>query len=225
MEQHEKSELVMFEYPKIETLFQRDLVAHKVTQQLRKPEFALPRKWLVTEKIDGMNIRVYFSGTWIEFSGRSDNAQLPPRLLEILKRMFTVEKLTDFYGCDATWLFFGEGYGPKIQKAGAHLRHDEFPSFRLFDVAVKSANRDRYSWLEWRDVEITAKELGIKTVPFITEYDGPGWPVHLLGRRSAVAAQEGDNDFVAEGIVCRTNPTLHDRWGNRIMWKLKVRDF
>jgi hypothetical protein len=32
-------------------------------------------------------------------------------------------------------------------------------------------------------------------------------------------------DVESEGIVARTDPTLFDRMGNRIMWKLKFSDF
>jgi len=49
----------MIPYPKIETLFKRD-ETFRVTDKLRLPEFALVREWLVTEKVDGTNIRVVY---------------------------------------------------------------------------------------------------------------------------------------------------------------------
>ena len=52
----------MLKYPKIETLFRRDETNHKViSTEVRCEEFNIPQEWLATEKIDGTNIRVYFS--------------------------------------------------------------------------------------------------------------------------------------------------------------------
>ena len=50
----------MFKYPKIETLFTRD-EKFKVTDIIRLPEFENIKKWLVTEKIDGTNIRIIYT--------------------------------------------------------------------------------------------------------------------------------------------------------------------
>lgn len=51
----------MIEYPKIETLFDRDEVTHKViVGKWRLPEFEYLQNnnWSFTEKIDGTNVRV-----------------------------------------------------------------------------------------------------------------------------------------------------------------------
>lgn len=68
-------------YPKIETLYERYPDTHKVIKgQLKRPEFGLVNSWLVTEKIDGTNIRVQYLNAQIptvSFKGRTDNAQMP----------------------------------------------------------------------------------------------------------------------------------------------------
>ena len=232
-------------YPKIETLFVRDPDTHKVTVgELRKPEFGLVKNWIITEKIDGTNVRVFFSpgDTHVAFGGRTDNAQMPTFLLDHLQRTFTVEKMAEVFdnGVDAV-ILYGEGYGPKIQKGGGNYRDDV--SFRLFDVRVTthSERGEGNWWLEWSDVEDVATKLGIKTVPMIgtmTDFElirpyttpsyviGPSRVAVCVIGPSRVAVEEARSDLVPrEGIVARTEPALYDKYGKRIMWKLKEQDF
>src|SRR6266851_4645273 len=100
----------MKEFPKIETLFDRDEKTFKVDEsRLRMPEFDLIKKWTVTEKVDGTNVRIYFKSEWddvnvpyrpgetyspptIRFGGRTENAQMPTRLLTYLQQEFNVER-------------------------------------------------------------------------------------------------------------------------------------
>lgn len=89
------------EYPKIETLFDRDKKTFKVIEgQLRCPEFALVNRWVVTEKVDGINIRVVLKPDdpplwpWrVRFYGRTSRAQIPTFLLEYLKDTFKLERM------------------------------------------------------------------------------------------------------------------------------------
>ena len=52
----------------------------------------------------------------------------------------------------------------------------------------------------------------------------PGSGSDALGMKS-VAKEEGDESHRAEGVVARTTPLLFTRKGQRLMWKLKVKDF
>ena len=85
----------MTTYPKIETLFNRFPKGHpqafKVdTTQVRCPEFAAIRSWIITEKIDGTNIRVRYEPPTgrVSFYGRTDRAQLPTFLSAHLAKTF-----------------------------------------------------------------------------------------------------------------------------------------
>lgn len=231
----------MLEYPKIETLYNRDeathcLPKHGYERVRRQQEFALPNRWLITEKIDGTNIRVSFStkvdasvagdSSFVGFGGRTDAAQVPPFLLAHLQETFTREKLVACFDPDTQGILFGEGYGARIQKAGGNYRPDA--SFRLFDVVVLSED-GRVWWLDWHNVEDVARKLGIETVPVIfhaaTLADAV-WVVEGENFHSRVSLVE-NNGLVtnAEGVVARTDPLLFDRRGHRLMWKLKGRDF
>lgn len=56
-------------------------------------EFGLIKEWDVYEKVDGTNIRVMFDGEKVKFGGRTNAAQIPCHLLEVLQELFTVEKM------------------------------------------------------------------------------------------------------------------------------------
>lgn len=213
-------------YPKIETLFHRDKDTFKVDMdRLKKAEFALIHKWHVTEKIDGMNIRVRWNcqDSMLDFAGRTDKAQLPEPLVDYLNETFTVSKMEKQFPNPVPVTLFGEGYGGKIQ-LGKNYRPTE--SFRLFDIAVHGESRTW--WLNWPDIIEIADNLGVKTVPYIGTF--PMNPIinwvtsHMV---STVPAEEGgaNQNYPSEGVVARTDPGLLCRDGSRVMWKLKVRDF
>lgn len=216
------------EYPKIETLFNRG-EDHKVTAGYRMPEFGLVSKWLVTEKIDGTNVRVFVDTRGIEsipvtgFRGRTDAAQMPPFLADELRRLFPDDRVGAAFDEGTQAVLFGEGYGARIQKGGGNYR--DGISFRLFDVAVTGTDGFIW-WLNWSDVEDVARKLGIKTVPSfsVTQLE------HIVklvknGLDSAVAYAERGHVTPAEGVVCRTEPLLFTRRGHRLTWKLKTKDF
>jgi hypothetical protein len=212
-------------YPKIETLYNRN-EEFKVTNEFRCPEFALVKSWLFTEKIDGTNVRVVlFPDGLVEYRGRTDYAQMHPNLIASLNSLLPATKLqTTFEPEDGAWplsILYGEGYGPKIQKGG---RYRDDISYRLFDVRVGDW------WLNWTSVEEIAAALEISTVPVIGLFTDflptcRDELADLFTVGSVVAQQEKNAVIEAEGIVARTDPLLFDRRGNRVMWKLKFKDF
>ena len=230
------------EYPKIETLYERDKETFKVDpDRVRLPEVELITRWLVTEKIDGTNIRIVIRPggvsvgmvaagdiipTEVEFRGRTDKAQMPPFLLARLEEMITPER------CDAAFddpniaevILYGEGYGARIQKGGGNYR--EGVSFRLFDVAVDTHGEGYYLWLDWENVEDIARKLGIETVPVVLREATLTEAVDAVTDPSLVAFGDGGTkNTIQEGIVARTVPALCRRNGQRLMWKLKGKDF
>lgn len=226
-------------YPKIETLYERERETFKVqVGKMRKPEFAIVRNWLVTEKIDGTNIRVilYPDGR-VSFRGRTDNAQLYPKLVDVLNHMFPEGTTQALYpdqqkkDTPYPWtILYGEGYGEKIQKGGGNYREGQ--SFRLFDVLIIPQEVERGWWQEWDTVCKMAERLGVETVPFHTGMEElPMLPEELLAwfPASEVARREkslmSNPARLPEGVVARTNPLLFNRLGERVMWKLKLKDF
>ncbi len=210
----------MDKYPKIETLFDRDPNTFNVVEgQFRCPEFDAVKRWSVTEKIDGTNVRIYFGDDGhVEIAGRTDNASLHPKLMAHLCTFAMPERLREIFP-DGRALLFGEGYGPKIQKGGERYRDTQ--GFRLFDVICGGM------WLKQEAVRDVAEKLGVPTVPQLGIWllDDAVELARITLLSLAARADGGDTSYAAEGIVARSEPLMFDRRGNRIMWKLKYKDF
>lgn len=208
----------MKEYHKIQTLLLRDPETNMKT--LLPGEFAKPEfeylffcPWIITEKIDGTNIRVMYDGEKRWFGGRTDNAQIPARLVTKLEEMFPLERISaSFPHCTSVTLY-GEGFGAGIQKVGGNYMQDGC-SFILFDVKVGDW------WLGREDVEDVAAKLEIPVVPVLE--------ITTLAEAVSLCS-EGFNssfgEFEAEGIVAKPRVELLNRKGERIVTKLKCRDF
>lgn len=215
------------EYPKIDTLFDRDQKTFKVdTTKVRRIEFDHIKQWILTEKINGMNIRIlFFKDGTIKFVGKTNDAVIPAELLKYLQETFTPDKLKLVFRNDPTKeicdvCIIGEGYGARIV-AGSGI-YGKTPSFRLIDCYIAPF------WLERTSLEDIAKKLGIKCVPIIgTLNNFPRTRAELREAitNSIVAKQENDNCILPEGIVAMPLKQFFDRQGRRIMWKLKFSDF
>ncbi len=219
-------------YPKIETLYNRDLKTHKVTAQVRLPEFYMIDRWLVTEKIDGTNVRIEInSDTTVEgirrrvsYHGRTDRAQMPTTLVNWLHEHIPAAKVLDTFDDNTKVTIFGEGYGAGIQKGG-NYRSDI--SFRLFDVVVDDG--DWRWWLSWDNIADIAKKLEVSTVPVLAVNVPISIATTYVQGRSEVSMTEHSTKHQTlhqrEGIVVRTEPVLLQRNGQRVIWKLKGKDF
>jgi len=175
-------------------------------------------EWVFTEKVDGTNIRVMWNGKNVIFGGRSDNAQLYVKLLLRLQELFmTMESLklfSDNFGTEEVdVVFYGEGHGAKIQKGGGNYIPDGV-DFVLFDVAVNGL------YLERENVEDIAKKFGISVVPII----GNGTLKDAI-EMTKKGFKSVWGDFVAEGIVVRPRTELRTRRGDRVITKIKYKDF
>lgn len=208
----------MKEYNKIYSPFVRDTVSNKLIRgEWSRPEFDYLQEkiWHGTEKIDGTNIRIMWNGTDVTIGGKTDNAQLPSDLVKVLEQQFMTitqrqkfaEKFADKQVC-----FYGEGYGAGIQKGGGNYRKDK--SFVLFDVMINGA------WLNMGSVKGIAEVFGVDLVP--TVISGP-----LSDLISFVEAKPTSTygTFEMEGIVARPEVVLLTAYGDRIITKIKVKDF
>ena len=207
----------MLQYHKIQTVYKRDPTTKHKTLLIGDysiPEFAYlaNNQWIFTEKVDGTNIRVMFDGEQITFGGKTDNAQIPARLVKRLNEHF-LPQLDRFKTIFPSGVcLYGEGYGAKIQKGGGNYRPDQ--DFVLFDVKIADW------WLQRVDVEDIANKLNVDIVPII----GQGTLDEMVQK-----ARDGFNsvwgNFIAEGIIARPTTELKTRSGNRIITKIKHRDF
>lgn len=215
----------MEQYIKINSLYKRTPDGKKMLfGEFSQPEFEYLyfNNWVLTEKVDGTNVRVMFDGYKINFGGKTDNAQMPTPLFAKLTELFTYEKMNmAFPGKlleDGSWeqpsvCLYGEGFGAGIQRGGCYIPNGV--SFVLFDI--KAGNW----WLKREDVEDIATNLGIQIVPIVD--------VGTLELMEHLCAPPGFQSqwggFIAEGIVARPEVELFDRAGHRIITKLKCKDF
>lgn len=202
----------MSEYHKIQTIFKRDMTSKRkplIVGDWTTPEFEFLRNntWQFTEKVDGTNIRVIFKDGSVTYGGRTDDAQIPAFLVARLN-----ERFLPFKGKVQDMILYGEGYGAKIQKGGGNYRADQ--DFVLFDVRVGDW------WLRREDVEDVAATFGLGVVPVIGE-----GTLHDAVDRVSRGFESTWGAFEAEGIVARPKTELFTRGGERIIAKIKCRDF
>ncbi|MBL0742039.1 RNA ligase family protein [Chryseolinea lacunae] len=210
----------MKEYHKIQTVFLRTPESNFKT--LMEGHWALPEfellkdiQWTWTEKIDGTNIRVLWNSDTVEFGGKTENAQLPATLMKVLQKKFTTERMTEVFADTTEVCLYGEGYGAKIQKGGNYL--PDTTDFILFDVKIGEY------WLTRESLEDIAAKLGIGIVPIIGK--GPLMEAVELVTRGFKSTIAHNKDYDAEGLIMKPETELFNRQGNRIVAKIKFRDF
>ena len=210
----------MKEYIKIETPFQRDMNGSKKliegAWRNETVEYLKDNLWVFTEKIDGTNISVDWDGHAVSFYGRTERASIPAPLANFLFATFggpVNEQMFEQVFADSHLILYGEGYGPKIQNGG-NYRDDV--SFILFDVYFPEQDL----WLKRDAVENIARSFGIDAVPIIftgTIQDAIDYVKTAPQSRFGTAKMEG--------LVGRPAVEVRDRRGNRVITKIKVRDF
>jgi len=210
----------MKEYHKIETLFERDMDGNKklIEGKFRNKsvEYLKDNKWIFTEKVDGTNIRICWDGHKITFAGRTDNSDIPNPLKERLTEIFLnneTEELFEQLFAEKEVIFFGEGYGGKIQNG---ILYNLTQDFILFDIMVED------KFLERENVENIAKSFNLKVVPIVligTIIDGV---IYVKNKPNSIISKEVKE---MEGLVGRTEQEIYDKYGNRMIVKIKVCDF
>ena len=210
----------MKEYPKIETIFNRDTTGSKKlipgSYRSETVKYLSELTWVWTEKIDGTNIRIHWDGHNITFGGRTDTAQIPAELINWLNDKFinieTEELFEQKFG-ESEVTLYGEGYGRKIQKGGGNYIHDGV-SFILFDVLINDI------WLTRESIEDIAKTFAIDVVPIVGIGDLDEAVEYVKSKPNSKIGTAK-----MEGVVCRPIVELFDRLGRRLIVKVKVRDF
>lgn len=207
-------------YHKIQTVYKRnpdDNYKTLMEGEWSVPEFELLKDiiWMWSEKIDGTNIRIMPEDDVVRFGGKTNAAQIPTHLLAKLQDVFPVDLLKEVFPEPEGVCLYGEGYGVKIQSGGNYICDDV--GFILFDVKVGKW------WLTRDSVEEIAEKLSIPDVPVI----GVGTLEDAIeycrcGFKSVIAKNK---DYDAEGLVMKPVVDLFNRAGNRIVAKIKHKDF
>lgn len=205
------------EYHKIETLFERDnktkkLIEGKFTNETI--EYLKDNKWQFTEKIDGTNIRIYWDGHRVRFYSRTDDGQIPALLTNRLIELFAGEKNEQLFEQkfgEMEVVLVGEGYGAKIQNGGLYRDNQDFI---LFDVMIAG------NWQPRESVEDIANYFNIDAVPIVLEETIQEAVDYVKTKPKSKIGTAN-----SEGVVGRPAVEMQDRCGNRVIVKIKVKDF
>ena len=212
----------MIEYTKIETPFARDMNGGKKllegVYRNSLVEYLKDCKWSCTEKIDGTNIGVVWDGHKVSFQGRTERAQIPAPLVNRLNELFggeVNEELFEQLFGEEEVILFGEGYGAKIQKGGGLYKPDGV-DFIMFDIYMPKKDL----WLKRESLEDIARAFGIQVVPEIM--------ISTLDEAIAYVKSKPMSTIGTapmEGLVCKPLIEIRDRMGERVVVKVKVKDF
>lgn len=206
------------EYTKIPNIFKREEFGKN---KLIEGEYATPEleyladnKWVWTEKVDGTNIRVMWDGHSVSFGGRTERAQIPANLVNKLNELFggtNKEEIFEQKFGETPVILFGEGFGEKIQNGGGKYGPVNFILFDAFCGGM---------WLKRESVEDIAQTFNIRCVPIVGEGNLLEAVEYIRKHPKSML-----KDDELEGIVCRPINELSDRRWNRIIVKIKCRDF
>ena len=208
----------MIEYVKIPNVFRRETFGKN---KLIDGEYSLPELeylkdnlWEFTEKVDGTTIRIVWDGYRVSFFGRTDKADIPKHLMAKLEELFGGESKEEIF--EQTFgnkevILFAEGFGEKIQKGGGLYGP---VNFILFDVYIGGY------WLDRNSVADIAHKFGVQRVPslFVGNLDAG---VKFIKTHPLSVLRDAE----MEGIVGRPIVQMFSRTGQRIMVKIKCRDF
>ena len=202
-------------YSHIDSIYTRSLITNKLEiGKYKKEEFEALKniKWIGTEKVDGTNIRIIWKDGKLSFGGKTDNAQLPIDLINKLKEIFESKQnlFAEKFAMKEV-ILFGEGYGAGIQKGGVYSQTKEFV---LFDVAIDEG------WVSRGNVVGIAEMFNIKLVPVLIE----GSLMEIVEFVKSQPKSNWNPELVIEGIVARPEVELQNRFGERVIVKIKVKD-
>lgn len=207
-------------YEKIETLYERSTEGNKQLMvgkwRNQTVEMLKDVQWEWTEKVDGTNIRIYWDGHCVTFGGRTERASIPAPLVNRLNELFggeeSAQMFEQLFG-EREVILFGEGYGNKIQGVGKQYIPDGV-DFILFDLLIGNNYQPRES------VTRCAEAFGIRAVPVVGRGTLHDAEMYVRAHNKSLLG-----DLPMEGVVCRPIQELRDRCGNRIIVKIKWKDF
>lgn len=210
----------MVKFQKIETIFNRATDGSKKlvegSYQSEIVKYLAGNTWMCTEKIDGTNVGIVWDGYAVHFQGRSETSSLPSKLVDYLMSTFLSDEVQELFEQkfgEMKVVLFGEGYGAGIQKGKAY-RNDL--AFILFDVYLP----EKDLWLKRDAIEDIAQSFNIEAVPVIMTGT-------LLEAVEFVKTRPNSTigNAKMEGLVCKPLEEVRDRMGNRVVVKVKCKDF
>ena len=206
----------MKEYQKIETLYKFDSVTKKFKREFYNPiiDYLKDCPWIISEKIDGTNIRVHWDGHRVEWSGRTDASQLPKEVESLLQEKFGESEIIfeQNFGEKEVFLFM-ECYGGKIQ-GGLYGGKERLIGF---DVIIGD------TYLDKMIIKNIFDKFNIQTVEFKI-VSNLNEAIEYVKNHVDDSIYCTDRKNQIEGLVCVPAVRLYDHQGKRIIVKIKKKD-
>jgi hypothetical protein len=208
----------MKDYHKINTIFKRDEKKRIIIGDYSFPEFEYLKNvpWEVTEKINGTNICVDWNPLTKEIIIGGHNglsSQIPASLFNKIVKIFHSNINMFISDFDVPSTIYCEGVGPGIQEPDGS-KISSTPMLILIDVNINGF------WLSRENCKSIADKFNINIVPFLGNFNL--FEITELVKKG-FKSQFGN--LIAEGIVARPSVELFSRKGERIITKLKYKDF
>ena len=167
--------------------------------------------WNYSRKVDGENIRICWDGEQALWNGKSNAFVCNMDFHEYMDNTFLEEIFEEKFGRDKRVIIFGEKMGKKTQGNELGLDKDEVI---VYDVNVNG------TWLAPVDVKIVASYFGVRTVYDLMEQQTHEDSLVKLIHDCSVGKFK---DW--EGIVAHPTVELRTQKGNRIIVKIKNKDY
>ena len=211
-------------YHKINALYNRNNDNFKLEiGNFCKPEFEILKDiiWVGKEKIDGTNTCILYNCRTNEFDfhGRNVDYIDDKNLQEYLISIIDVEKFKKTFKQkpdmpDTIVRIFGESYGAGIQSGG---RYSKTFKFIVFDIIIGDF------CLKTELSEKLAKKAGFEYTPII--FEGTLKEAEEIVTNGFTSLISEDPTLIAEGLVLIPKVDLFTRMGERIITKIKHKDY
>lgn len=223
---------MFYEYPKIETVFNRDVTGNKklIVGNYRNPVVEMLADcsiWNCYEKLDGTNIQIFWGGHRLNIYGRSEKSDVTIPVMEYFNSKFNnneTEGLFEQVFGKRLFVLYFEAIGNKIQKFGKH--YGDSPRLVLLDVY----NVDNDSWWSYGcssdvlpaqfTINSVAKSLGIECKQLVMKGSLQDIIEYVKTVPLSTFVKE-DDELPMEGVVAVPDVELKDSNGNRVIVKIK----
>jgi hypothetical protein len=172
--------------------------------------------WKASEKVDGTNVNFFYDGNHVSYKGHTDKTSFPAWMKEYLDSIATkeFEQLLEQWFGDKEFILHCELVGPKIQSNPYSLEENRI---YLFDIYNKT-NNSFWPQESLYSVAIDAgfyvpEQLGTATLNF--------WKNKIM---SGELASHINPAVEIEGLVIRPVLELKKNNGDRLIYKIKVKD-
>jgi len=183
--------------------------------------------WIITEKIDGTNIRIIFTKPDEEGNRKChigsrklilNNADKSSKQYMDCLTEVNLHKLQEYFkDVNSTVIIYGEGYGAGVQKGGIY---SSVKNFRVFDIRIGLAYQD------FSHVQKVCVDNQLNLVPIVNTVNSVNYKdcvVALLNNKNTLI-KEGSGG-ASEGLVYKFEPVLLNKYGERLIFKIKFKDF